>query len=379
MIVKFTIFSMTILKIMQIKGARMSETKPQWHNYDQGLLYQLGQDPSGNQATQFAEYLGKELGTDLFEFEPGFKVVHTPFSLLEAIGLTSFSNPAGEIMPAVIRDFKEVLPEIKEGNKTISELPMIVVKLYQQYFRARPELTVANLIDRGESQIANMPNPVIAGILEHTIRFPIEELKSIRSQLYHDAICDYLALEYTQEFPYYDFLSKDFPDNAQRVTKTEELYHAFFQMAEDAIATDRNLSYFRSLDRARNIFSIHADAKARKAKMTLADPYRIAKAYLENNKDYLDSYLVHFSICGFVFEGQSHKTLSFTFDTSNVIRNRISYGLAMLHWINDCKGHRFKLNPGVVYCFDRVSLKIIDKIDVAKVEYTPISRDQTRG
>lgn len=358
----------------------MPDVYPQWHNYDQGILYRLGKDSCGSEAEQFVELLGQELNVDLFDIDPGFKVVHTPFSFLEAIGLTSIPNAMHDIMPFVLQDFKGILSEIKAGRRSVTELPMIVVKQYQQYFIGKSELAVSNLITQGERQIKEMPNPVIVELLRNTIQFAVNDLKnSVRLQQYHGVICHYLAIEYTQQFPYYDFLSNFYPDKKTRKCKTDEIYHGLFNGAADAILTKRNLSYFRTFDRARNIFAIQADGEARKVKQTFVDPYRTAGSHLKNNEDYQDSYLVHFAICGFFFEGQCHKTLNFTLDAPDVIRNRLIYGLQILHWINDCKGRPFQLNPGIVYCFDKFNLKIVDKIDVNKLKYTPIPHNQEKG
>lgn len=349
---------------------------PKWHFYDQGFLYSLGNNQSGRDIELFMEHLGKELDVDLFSDSPGFKIVHNPFSFLEAIGCSSFPRALDSVMDNVLREFESEMPKILAGSKSITILPMIVVKEYQKHFLSRSELSSSSLVLQAERQIKRIQNPVTFPLIEQIIQFPLNELRNPeRSEVYRRATCDFLSIEFTQQFPFYDFLSKSYPNNAQRKVKTQEIYHAFFQMAEDAIKTKRNLSYFRSLDRARNIFALQADAVARSGKEVYKDPYRSSKSHLENNKDGLDSYLVHFAVCGFFSEDKNHQTLSFTLDSPEIIRNRLTYALQMLNWIKDCKEHSFQLNPGIIYCFNHADLKIVDKIQVDTIEYTPIPRE----
>lgn len=350
----------------------MTDILPQWHNYDQGLLCRLGQDISGKESEPFLDLLSNELGVDLFDLGPGFKAVHTPFTFLEAIGITSFPDVANEIRDAVLDDFKAVLPEIKAGRKSITELPMIVVKHYQRLFLHKNEVAVSTLVSRARGQMGNMQNLILTELLKHTIQYAIDDLDDpTRSKRYHRLVCNYLSAEFTQKFPYYDFLAKFFSEPDRKI-KTQEIYHAFFQWAEDAIKQQFNISYFRSFDRARNAFTLWADGESRKRKETFVDLYRKGKAYLKNNEDYLDSYLIHFAICGFFFEGQSHKVHSFTLDSPDVIRSRLTYGVQMLQWIKECKQHSFAPNPGTVYCFDKASLTLLDKIEVGQIRVTPI-------
>jgi hypothetical protein len=191
----------------------------EWHFYDQNFFNYLATHPFPNDVEKFIEILNQILGVDLFDKGPGFKVVNTPLTFLEAIGITSFPNVQNE-----------VIANLNLDKSCIRKVPHEVLKLFEDHFSRIITLSREALINHAERQLIHATNPIVAQLVQDIIYCPLEELKDpLRSISYHKKICAYLALEYMQKVPYYTLLSKIYP-NKERIEITRQLYHDFFSI-----------------------------------------------------------------------------------------------------------------------------------------------------
>jgi hypothetical protein len=329
---------------------------PLWLLFDQGPLNYLANPTNGLKSEDFIKTLNRIMGVDLFI--EGFKAVDTPFSFLEAIGITDFPGISTLAMEKI--KAHEILSQIKSSHTPITELPGTIAAIYRNIFLEEPKLQPQRLIKQAHQQLSYLSNNVVAELIEHIIPRSINQLTQLPDN-FQEELCNYLAIDCTQQFQYSELLATLYPDQVKRNKKIQEIYHAMFVMNGDTQNQKLNISYFRTCDRFRN----HIQAAN--------DPYKTQKGYLENGKDWLDTYLTHFAINGFWFGGNCYKVSSFTFDTPEIVRARITYELQVSHWIKHHTHYQMPLHLGTVYCFDKESLEFTEKIEVNEISFTSIS------
>ncbi|MBM3191161.1 MAG: hypothetical protein FJZ63_00725 [Chlamydiae bacterium] len=328
--------------------------EPKWHHYDQNLFCRLAKYATEEEAEKFAEVLGEELQEDLFS--TGYKVVHTPSAFLEAIGFSDFPS-AKKIFTEYRRE--RIISEIKGDPTLLTALPQKIAGEYLDIFKHHLEIAPEILINKAMDQMNRMPNFVVSELTRAIIQNPLESLQSDNSN-YHATICGHLAMDHALQFSYDEVLTEFFTDPEQRKQAFLQLYHGLFQGAADAIKQSMNCSYFRAFDRFLNKVSDLAKIKTKNHE----DYYRKQKAYLKNNGDLQDPYLIHFAVFGFYFENQQNPVYAFTMDPPDRVKLRLSYAKWLLHWINDNMGQIFSLKPGKVYCFNGA----LEIVEIFKVE-----------
>jgi hypothetical protein len=330
-----------------------NDMRDAWHLYDQGLLNRL-KKLTPTEAENFTEKLCNILGQDIFN--DGFKAVSHGFCFLEAIGVTRFKFDREKMGKEVLRLMLSKLGDL--SNSTV-ELPMLVYNAFFKELIQKRELAPESLlaVSREALSLQYRLNPVVVELVEYTIGTWEEDLKGIQVDAVHYWICHLLALEYALQFPYFEFLARIYSNVEERKNKTNELYHVLFAMAADAIISQENISYFRCFDAYRkNCLGWSGEA---------GDAYKRCNAELQNNKDFLDSYVIHAALIGYFFNSENYKVAVFTLETPETMRERVMFGRGMLKFVS--KTYPIDLNPGIIYCFNERTLELVEKIDVEKI------------
>jgi hypothetical protein len=324
-----------------------------WHLYDQGLLNRL-KKLAPTEAENFIDKLCNIIGIDLFS--DGFKAVSHGFCFLEAIGATVFQLDKTKIKREILQ---LTFSKLDGPNNLTAELPLLVKNVFFEKLRLEKKLAPELLLKASKEALNPQYtlNPVIAELLEYVIGTWKDELKSAQADAVHDQICHLLAIEYALQFPYFEFLVQIYPNVKERKHRTNEIYHALFIMAADAVISQENISYFRCLDAYRkNCLGWSGESD---------DAYKQCNAQLQNNKDLLDSYVIHVVLIGYFFNSENYRVAVFTLENPATMRARVTLGKEMLKLISEA--YPVDLNAGIIYCFNEQTLESAEIIDIEKI------------
>ena len=336
-----------------------------FHIYDQRSFSILSQCISVK-ADTFAKEISKCLSVNLFDDGcRSVDVLVVPFIFFEAIGYFPFEGIKNTIENELRNKLKLLKQKVKsDENWLVNHFPDLVFEELKRFFLDSTSIEV--LVSKAKKQLNwmqkhNKINYVFKEFIDHTLCTPIEKLseESEESMVCHEHICCYMALEYMQRIDYFQIFEDIFSNVEQRKFEAQKIYHAFFRFFIEYTKMGSNFSFFRAFDKFRRISCMwerESDAG-----------YRVA--YLHEG-DLLDSYLIHFAICGYHTENGIHKTIFFTNDSPGVTKMRLQYALSVYHWVNNY--YFCPINSGIVCCLDE-NLDIVEKIEVEKLLYQEIN------
>lgn len=345
----------------------MTDSTTSWHFYDQGLRSFLTKHEDLKKVETFADHLGAVLGVDLFT--TGFRIAHFPASFLEGIGLTEIPSGTEIVKSKIIEEIELYPNSIRDV-----ELPHKICKELTTHFKSCQILSIESLIDFAEKEMSHPTNYVVKEIKNTIIRYTLDDLQDPQTRLnYHDVICNYLAHDFTQRFPYDSIIAKMHSNRVKRRESLKQVYHSLFLGAADALKKGINCSYFSAMNHFLNKFSNISEITAKKQRLLFEDPYRKTGVYL-HKKDLLDPYLIYSSVCGFHFENKTYSVNSFTLESPEKIKLRAVYAIKILNWINENIKNNFTICPGSIYFFN-TDLEVVDVLEIEKIKTVKFIND----